>query len=95
MYSPAKIGATIKSMVTREICANHSEVKKNYRGEECWTDGHFIRTVSKEGNEYVITTYIKPQGTEKHYKQLCKVTDESQPSLFDSFSNKHLQYPAS
>ena len=82
-YSPTKIVTTIKSIIAREIFVKHPEVKKKLWGGEFWTDGHFISTVSKHGNEYVITNYVKSQGTEEHYKQLSKITDESQPSLFD------------
>ena len=82
-YSPAKIVKTIKSIIAREIFAKHQEVKKKLWGGEFWTDGHFISTVSKHGNEYVITNYIKSQGTAEHYKQLHKITDDTQPSLFD------------
>jgi REP element-mobilizing transposase RayT len=82
-YSPTKIVRTIKSIIAREIFAKHPEVKKELWGGEFWTDGHFISTVSKHGNEYVITNYVKSQGTTEHYKQLHKITDDLQPSLFD------------
>jgi REP element-mobilizing transposase RayT len=82
-YSPTKIVTTIKSIIAREIFARHPEVKKKLWGGEFWTDGHFISTVSKHGNEYAIANYVKSQGTEEHYKQLRKITEESQPSLFD------------
>jgi hypothetical protein len=82
-YSPTKIVTTIKSIIAREIFARHPEVKKKQWGGEFWTDGHFISRVSKHGNEYVIANYVKSQGTEEQYKQLRKITEESQPSLFD------------
>jgi REP element-mobilizing transposase RayT len=82
-YSPTKIVTVIKSIIAREIFARHPEVKKKLWGGEFWTDGHFISTVSKHGNEYVITNYVKSQGTAEHYKQLRKTTDDTQPSLFD------------
>jgi REP element-mobilizing transposase RayT len=82
-YSPTKIVRTIKSIIAREIFTKHPEAKKKLWGGEFWTDGHFISTVSKHGNEYVITNYVKSQGTAEHYKQPHKIKDESQPSLFD------------
>jgi REP element-mobilizing transposase RayT len=82
-YSTTKIVTTIKSIIAREIFAKHPEVKKKLWGGEFWTDEHFISTVSKHGNECVTVTYVKSQGTEEHYKQLRKLTDESQQTLFD------------
>jgi REP element-mobilizing transposase RayT len=78
-YSPTKIVTTIKSIIAREIFLKHPEVKKKLWGG----GGHFIITASEHGDECVITNYVKSQGTEEHCKQLRKITDESQPSLFD------------
>jgi putative transposase len=58
-------------------------VKQKLWGGEFWTDGYYVSTVSKHGDENVITNYVKSQGTEEHYKQLQKITDDQQPSLFD------------
>jgi len=74
MYRPTKIITTIKSMTAREIFAKHPEVKKKLWGGEFWSDGYFISTVSKHGNENVISEYVKNQGTEKKYKILSKKT---------------------
>jgi REP element-mobilizing transposase RayT len=82
-YSPIKIVTTIKSIIAKEIFKKHPEVKEKLWGGEFWTDGHFISTVSKHGNEYVITNYVKSQGTKDHYKSLKKIADDKQPSLFD------------
>lgn len=82
-YSPTEIVTTIKSIIAKEIFKKHPEVKKQLWGGEFWTDVHFVSTVSKHGNEYVITNYVKSQGTEEHYKQLKKIADDKQPSLFD------------
>jgi len=73
-YSPTKIITTIKSITAREIFAKHPEVKKKLWGGEFWSDGYFISTVSKHGNENVISEYVKNQGTEKQYKILSKKT---------------------
>jgi REP element-mobilizing transposase RayT len=83
MYSPTKIVTTIKSIIAREVLVKHPEVKKKLWGGEFWTDGHFISTVSRHGNEYVITNYVKSQGTAEHYKQLQKMKNDEQPTLFD------------
>ena len=84
-YSPTKIITTIKSITAREIFAKHPEVKKKLWGGEFWSDGYFVSTVSKHGNENVISEYIKNQGTEKQYKILSKKTIQitEQLSLFD------------
>jgi REP element-mobilizing transposase RayT len=82
-YSPTKIVATIKSIIAKKIFEKHPEVKKQLWGGEFWTDGHFISTVSKHGNEEVITNYVRSQGTVEHYKRLKKIRNDEQPTLFD------------
>jgi REP element-mobilizing transposase RayT len=61
-YSPTKIVTTIKGILAKKIFERHPEVKKQLWGGEFWTDGHFVSTVSKHGNEYVITNYVRSQG---------------------------------
>ena len=70
--SPTQIIRTIKSITGREILAKHPEVKKKLWGGEFWTDGYFVSSVGKSGNEEVITNYVKNQGNEKEYKRLHK-----------------------
>jgi REP element-mobilizing transposase RayT len=65
-YSPKKTVTAIKSIIAREIFGKHPEAKKKLWGGELWTDGDFISTVSKHGNEYEIANYVKSQGTEEH-----------------------------
>ena len=65
MYSPTKIIRTIKSVTAREIFSKHPEVKKKLWGGEFWSDGHYVGTVGKHGNESVISNYVKAQGTEE------------------------------
>jgi REP element-mobilizing transposase RayT len=77
-YSP-----TIKSIIAKKIFEKHPEVKKQLWGGEFWTDGHYVSTVSKHGNEYVITNYVKSQGTGEHYERLQKIRNDDQPTLFD------------
>ena len=61
-YSPTKIITMIKSITAREVFKKHPEVKKKLWGGEFWSDGYYVNTVSKHGNEEVITKYIKNQG---------------------------------
>jgi len=68
-YSPTKIVRTIKSITAREIFGELPSVKKQLWGGEFWTDGYYINTVSKLGNEDV-RQYVKKQGAEENYKQL-------------------------
>ena len=69
-YSPTKIVRIIKSITAREIFQRMPSVKKELWGGEFWTDGYFMNTVGKTGNETVIQAYVKEQGKEKEYKQL-------------------------
>ena len=69
-YSVTQIVTKIKSITAREIFKRCPEVKKVLWGGEFWTDGYFVNTVSKHGNEQVIERYIKDQG--KEYKSLHK-----------------------
>jgi REP element-mobilizing transposase RayT len=78
MYSPKKIVQTIKSITAREIFAACPEVKKQLWGGEFWTDGYFMSTVGKHGNEDVIRKYIQNQGGEVEYERLY----EEQLNLF-------------
>jgi REP element-mobilizing transposase RayT len=71
-YSPTKIVQTVKSLTARQVFAQAPEVKKQLWGGEFWGKGYFITTVGQHGNEKVIATYIRKQGTEAAYKQLHK-----------------------
>lgn len=71
-YSPTKIITIIKSITAREIFKKHPEVKKQLWGGEFWSDGYFVNTVSKFGNEETIIKYVQSQGKEKEYKILYK-----------------------
>ena len=77
-YSPKKIVQTIKSITAREIFRACPEVKKRLWGGEFWTDGYFVSTVGKHGNEDVIKKYIQNQGGEVEYERLY----EEQLNLF-------------
>ena len=55
MYSPKKIVQTIKSLTAREIFKRCPEVKKQLWGGQLWTDGYFVSTVGKHGDEEMIS----------------------------------------
>ena len=78
-YSVTKIVTVIKSITAREIFKHHPEVKKKLWGGEFWSDGYFVNTVSKFGDENTISQYVKEQGSAHEYKQLHK---SEQLSLF-------------
>jgi putative transposase len=71
-YSPTKVITLIKSITAREVFRHHPEVKKKLWGGEFWSDGYFINTVSKFGDESTISKYVREQGLEKTYKVLHK-----------------------
>ena len=66
--SPTKIITTVKSITAKRIFLENPEVKKALWGGELWTDGFFVNTVSKQGNEDVIAKYVRNQSKEKEYK---------------------------
>ena len=68
--SPTQIITTVKSLTAREIFKKHPEVKEKLWGGEFWTDGYFVNTVSKFGDETSISKYVREQGVEKDYKVL-------------------------
>lgn len=72
MYSATKIVTIIKSITAREVFRLNPEVKKKLWGGEFWTDGYFVNTVSKFGDENTISKYVREQGIEKQYKTLHK-----------------------
>ena len=72
MYSPTKIITFIKSITAREVFRHHPEVKEKLWGGAFWSDGYFINTVSKFGDESTISKYVREQGLEKTYKVLHK-----------------------
>jgi REP element-mobilizing transposase RayT len=77
--SPTQIITMVKSLTAREIFMAHPEVKEKLWGGEFWTDGYFVNTVSKFGDEISISRYVRDQGVEKDYKVLHS---EKQLTLF-------------
>ena len=80
-YSPTKIVRTIKSITAREIFRRVPSVKKTLWGGEFWTNGYYISTVGKKGNEATIQNYVQTQGQSNNYVQLHK----AQLRLFEGF----------
>ena len=78
-YSPTKIVTIVKSITAREIFRLHPNVKKQLWGGEFWTDGYFVNSVSKFGDESTISKYVKEQGIEQEYTSLHRA---SQLTLF-------------
>ena len=72
MYSPTKIARIVKSITAREIFKRRPEVRELLWKGEFWTDGYFISSVGKNGNESVISKYVKNQGKQEIYTVLHK-----------------------
>ena len=85
MYSPKKIVQTIKSIIAREVFKKVPEVKKQLWGGEFWSEGYFVSTVGKHGDEDMIAHYIKKQGQEKAYKRLHKQKKGNDPNQLTFF----------
>lgn len=79
MYSPTKIIRTIKSLTAREIFRRAPHVKRMLWGGEFWSDGYYVGTVGRHGNEETVKKYVKEQGKEDEYQELHK----QQLRLFD------------
>ena len=63
-----KIVTIIKSLTAKKVFQKCPQVRKSLWGGEFWTDGYFASTVSKHGDEKMISEYVKNQGLV--YKQL-------------------------
>jgi REP-associated tyrosine transposase len=70
MYSPTKIVRIIKSLTAREIFRRLPTVKETLWGGEFWTNGYYISSVGRAGNEAAIQKYVQNQGRQKEYIQL-------------------------
>ena len=67
----------IKSITAREVFRLCPHVKKQLWGGEFWTDGYFVSTVGRHGDEDTIRDYVKKQGDV--YQQLY---EDRQLALF-------------
>lgn len=65
--SPTEIVTIVKSITAREIFKKNPEVQETLWGGEFWSDGYFVNTVSKFGDETSISKYVRDQGLEKEY----------------------------
>jgi REP element-mobilizing transposase RayT len=79
-YSPTRVITVVKSITAREIFRRQPEVKKQLWGGEFWTDGYFVQSVSKFGDEATIARYMQEQGMEKEYTVLYR---SNQLTLFE------------
>ena len=77
--SPTQIIKLVKSITAKEIFARHPKVKEKLWGGEFWSDGYYVGTVGKHGNESVVGKYVREQGREQDYKKLYS----QQLSLFE------------
>jgi len=68
MYTVTKIVTIIKSITAREVFKRNPQVKTQLWGGEFWSDGYFVSTVGKHGNENMISNYVKSQSLS--YQQL-------------------------
>ena len=73
-YSPTEIVTIIKSLTARMVFKINPEVKKKLWGEEFWSDGYWMVTVSQNTTEEVIREYVQNQGNNK-YKVAHKKDD--------------------
>ena len=71
-YSISKLVRIIKSITAKKIFFLRPEVKEKLWGGEFWSDGYYISTVGKHGNEDTIMRYVKNQKLEKEYRCLHK-----------------------
>ena len=76
-YSVTKLVTLIKSITAREVFRLCPHVKKQLWGGEFWTDGYFVSTVGRHGDEDTIRNYVKKQG--EVYQQL---DEDRQLALF-------------
>ena len=72
MYSPTQIVRIVKSITAGEIFKRRPEVREKLWRGEFWTDGYFISSVGKHGNETAISKYVNNQGKQRDYSILHK-----------------------
>lgn len=72
MYKITELVTLIKSITAKKVLERRPELKIELWGSHLWTSGYYASTVSKHGNEQVISRYVKEQGNQGQYKQLHK-----------------------
>jgi putative transposase len=70
LMSQTRIIQIVKSITIKEIFKLHPEFKEKLWGGEFWTNGFYVNTVGRYGDENNIQAYVKAQGTEKEYKMV-------------------------
>lgn len=70
MYSPKKVAQLIKSITARELLKEYPWLKEKLWGGKFWSNGYFMSTVGKHGDESKLKNYVRNQGVEKSYKPL-------------------------
>ena len=81
-YSVVKLVTMIKSITAREVFKRCPEVEEQLWGGEFWTDGYFVSTVGKHGNEDMIRDYVKKQG-----REYLKLHEDRELMLFLGFNS--------
>ena len=81
IYSPSRIVQIIKSITAKKIFERCPEVKKILWGGEFWTKGYYAGTVSKHGDEELISSYVKNQG--RNPVEYKKLYEDRQLKLFE------------
>jgi REP element-mobilizing transposase RayT len=56
--SSTQIVTIVKSITAREVFRKNPKVKEKLWGGEFWSDGYFVNTVSKFGDETSISKYV-------------------------------------
>lgn len=69
-YAPTKIARIVKSLTARAVFERAPEVKKALWGGEFWTDGYFISSVGRQGNETGVRDYVRGQYGQRSYTRL-------------------------
>jgi len=68
--SATQIIRTVKSITAKEVFTRCPNVKKKLWGGEFWSDGYFVSTVGRHGNEETVSRYVKNQGRAAEYKRV-------------------------
>jgi len=69
-YAPGQLVRVFKSVTARELFKRVPTLREELWGEEFWTDGYYVGSVSKRGNWDVVEQYIRAQGMKSEEVQL-------------------------